>query len=754
MSKSEKVVLYFFGTAFIAACCGGMLYGVMPFGAAMYCALAGLRSRKNIGAEGTALGVLSFLYILFSYLFTFDFNRLFVSGAAVFIMCLRWFFALKFPKLDSLAARYIFSFAAIIADSLLVGVFVSAASAVLSGFIGGAFLCFAFVAAGCVKKSFAFRLSAPEAFSLCVVLAVLGLACGRVRFLYADVGAGLFFLVVLFLAVVGVKPALCGTLSLAVGTALCSPIAALSLLGGGAAVAAFRTLPRPLYAFAGAGAAAAFGVLFGLSAVEVGSLAAATGASALLFSLVPRKAAKAISAYFDYDGTTRLAVRHYINRVRADAGNRMLTISSVFDETARLLCSFASGTPDAAATGRSIADGVCPYCSKRAACDQAVAEKSFTAIAERAQAGKAVLTELPEFFSTECAHTAEVLSAAGAISASARENKKKTESEDRAREIVSERLKAVKDVLCEIGEAEAAPVGFDGEAESRIKAELTSRGVECAEAFVVGGNVTAVIRSGAADREKLRKSVSCCMRSKYVLHSLEKTQASGWSVATFKKRPKYEAVYARAGVSKSGGISGDSYTFERIGDRFLVALLDGMGSGSAAGAGSDAAVELIERFYKAGFDSEAALSGVNRFLKLPSGESFSAADIAVCDLDTAAVDIIKLGAPPCYIKTADTVLQIEGKSLPIGVLDEMRPYVTAKRLYPGQMLVMVTDGVSDCFSGDGLPGFINELKAVNPERTARAILDRALKNCGDEVRDDMTVVAFRLFEEKQARRSA
>ena len=118
----------------------------------------------------------------------------------------------------------------------------------------------------------------------------------------------------------------------------------------------------------------------------------------------------------------------------------------------------------------------------------------------------------------------------------------------------------------------------------------------------------------------------------------------------------------------------------------------------------------------------------------------------VCDLDNATTDIIKIGSPPCYIKTTDTVLKIEGSSLPIGVLDEMRPFVTTKRMYPNQMLIMVTDGVSDCFAGDELPEFINGLSAFNPEKTVNAILTRALALSGGTPKDDMTAIAFRLFD--------
>jgi len=290
----------------------------------------------------------------------------------------------------------------------------------------------------------------------------------------------------------------------------------------------------------------------------------------------------------------------------------------------------------------------------------------------------------------------DVINAADVFTDGARERARERESEDKAKAIVTERLTAIKDVLEELGKSQALPVGFDGIAEDKIVAELNGNGVECAEAFCTREGVTAVVRTQSASREKIRRAVSACLKRDYEVTAVDKTQAAGWSVATLKKRPAYEAVYARAGLGKNG-ISGDSYTFERIGDKFLAALLDGMGSGAQASESSGAAVELISCFYRAGFDSQSVLAGVNRFLKLPATENYSAADVVVCDLDNATTDIIKIGSPPCYIKTTDTVLKIEGSSLPIGVLDEMRPFVAAKRLYPGQMLILVSDGVADCF---------------------------------------------------------
>lgn len=738
----------------IVVCCGGRLYGVLPFGAPMYVSVVcAITEGKNRGAAGV-VGALSAVYVSCGFLFTFEVWRLYLCGAVVLIAALRWFLALKAAKAQKQAFGIVFSVLAVIADSVLLGVFAPVASAVISGFLGLVFLYFARLASRAALELFSKRLPAPDAAAVCAVIGVGGLAFSQARIGLVYVGAGLAYFTLFMLCMAGVKILFAGGVSLALGMAICDIQTAAALVGAAASLAVFSELPRPVSAVCGVGVFAAFGVLFGLEPIVIGADCAALAVGGLIPCLLPRRSARAFKAYFDYDGSARLAVRHYINRVKADSGNRLLNLASVFDETARLLNAQGEPPPDCAAVGEVMADKICPYCPKYAECDREKAIEAFTAVAERAYSGKAVLTELPEFFTEKCERTADVLAAAGALSDGARAKLKRTEGEDKARAIVTERLAAIKDVLGELGTREAAPVGFDGEAERRLCAELSARGSECAEAFVTRDFVTAVVRTDGAERDVIRRATAACLKRGYEVRALEKTQAAGWSVATLKKRPSFEAVYARAGISKTGGISGDSYTFERIGDRFLVALVDGMGSGEAAGAGSGTAIDLIECFYRAGFDSDSALTGVNRFLKVPNGESFSAADVCVCDLDSGEADIIKLGAPPCYIKTADTVLKIEGSSLPMGVLDEMRPYVAKKRLYPGQMLILASDGVSDCFSGDELPEYINGLAALNPERTADAVLRRALKLVGDVPRDDMTVIAVRLFEEKNKYRAA
>ena len=60
--------------------------------------------------------------------------------------------------------------------------------------------------------------------------------------------------------------------------------------------------------------------------------------------------------------------------------------------------------------------------------------------------------------------------------------------------------------------------------------------------------------------------------------------------------------------------------------------------------------------------------------------------------------------------------------------------------------MLFRSGVGDCFQGDELAEFINGLSAFNPQTAVTAVLDRALALSGGVPKDDMTAIAFRLFD--------
>ena len=126
---------------------------------------------------------------------------------------------------------------------------------------------------------------------------------------------------------------------------------------------------------------------------------------------------------------------------------------------------------------------------------------------------------------------------------------------------------------------------------------------------------------------------------------------------------------------------GDTHSFIKISkDKFLLALCDGMGSGVQAEKTSNISISLVENFYKAGFDNDIILSSVNRLLVCANEEAFTAVDIAVINLEKGLCDFIKLGSPTSVVKCNGIVQFIAGGSLPLGVLEEMKPVSTKKSM--------------------------------------------------------------------------
>lgn len=209
---------------------------------------------------------------------------------------------------------------------------------------------------------------------------------------------------------------------------------------------------------------------------------------------------------------------------------------------------------------------------------------------------------------------------------------------------------------------------------------------------------------------------------------------------------------ARASKS-SVRMSGDSYTFMNGEDgKYFIALSDGMGSGQRANVYSRAAIDLLEKFIQTGFDKDEAIKLINSALVLKSGgDSFATIDLSVVDLYDGEVEFIKIGAVPTLIKKCDGVEIIKAASLPAGILSNIHMELVRKRVGAGDFIIMMTDGVYDCFDKKGgkakvLTEFINNIESLNPQEIADIILEQAHLNIGDEPLDDMLVVVAKIWK--------
>ena len=193
-------------------------------------------------------------------------------------------------------------------------------------------------------------------------------------------------------------------------------------------------------------------------------------------------------------------------------------------------------------------------------------------------------------------------------------------------------------------------------------------------------------------------------------------------------------------------ISGDNYICrQEEGGKFVMCLSDGMGSGMDACRESEIVVELLEQFLESGFTQETAARMVNSALVLKGREGmFSTVDICALDLYTGICSFLKAGAASTFIKRDHWVEAISSESLAAGLVQQIDFDTASRKLYHGDYLIMMTDGVLDALPLDReeetMKEIIMDVQEENPREVSRGILERVLGYSDYRARDDMTVL--------------
>lgn len=215
----------------------------------------------------------------------------------------------------------------------------------------------------------------------------------------------------------------------------------------------------------------------------------------------------------------------------------------------------------------------------------------------------------------------------------------------------------------------------------------------------------------------------------------------------------FKVLTGMARANKDGEeVSGDNYSFVELETgEMILALADGMGSGERACEESQSVVELLEGFMEAGFKEESAIKLINSILVLKSNEqTFSTLDMTVIHLFTGVCNFIKIGASATFLKRKDWVEKIQSTSLPVGVFNQVDYQQISKKLYDGDYIIMVSDGVLDCLEEDDekkvVEKLIGEINITNPEEMANYILQLAVSANHQQRTDDMTVLVAGIWE--------
>ena len=198
-------------------------------------------------------------------------------------------------------------------------------------------------------------------------------------------------------------------------------------------------------------------------------------------------------------------------------------------------------------------------------------------------------------------------------------------------------------------------------------------------------------------------------------------------------------------------IGGDYYDFiQREDGRLVVALGDVSGKGTAAAllmsslhAAVHAQADIHDSLVK-------TISAVNRYLvdSIPANR-FVTLFYAELDPQNGSLSFLNAGHnPPLIVHTGGTMEQLASGGLPLGIMTNADFREGRTKLYPGDVLVIYSDGVSEATNPNGEefgPTRLYEVVARNLEASAGGIRDRIesalTKFCqGTPAADDITLV--------------
>jgi serine phosphatase RsbU (regulator of sigma subunit) len=203
-------------------------------------------------------------------------------------------------------------------------------------------------------------------------------------------------------------------------------------------------------------------------------------------------------------------------------------------------------------------------------------------------------------------------------------------------------------------------------------------------------------------------------------------------------------------------VGGDYYDFLDLGaGRLGLVLADISGKGiSAALLMANLQANLRSQYALALEDIPRLLRSVNRlFYKNTETQHYATAFFAVYDDETRTLRYVNCGHnAPMLLRASGEAERLEGTATVLGLFEQWDCEVGQRRLFPGDVLAIYTDGVTESVgAGDEEYGEIRLLRALeaNRSRSARELMDAVI---GDvqrfsvgEQADDLTLVIARVL---------
>lgn len=444
-----------------------------------------------------------------------------------------------------------------------------------------------------------------------------------------------------------------------------------------------------------------------------------------------------------------------------------------YQELARLFGSYVmgkgSGIQEGGRMAKRLEERLCTSCPKKEWCTTVFEKEQksafFQAVQQVEEMGKMTMEWVPEYFLQECMRLEELEETINLAVDLERTRQSAYNQMMEGKEALVFQLEETARYFRQFQQSLQRAQYLTAEQKKELvlflrRYHLKAGGIETNQRNGKGRELCMGLRCDGAKRTMSLRLVERLLSEKLGFPVKAYGQARGYLTedgidVLFREVPRYSV---RTGVARmvkeEQKVSGDSFSFfyEEEGEMAMI-LSDGMGSGEEAAKESESVLLLLERLLSAGFKEESAIRLINSVLALRVEQKmFATLDISRINLYSGTCEFIKIGSAATYLRSGNWLECVEAKTLPIGMVQQVDYDFLVKKLYAGDYIIMMSDGVLDAVPEQERAEFLRQIMGDEPEQSpqvlAGRILNASLLVQNFEPRDDMTVLVCGVFEEE------
>ena len=475
-----------------------------------------------------------------------------------------------------------------------------------------------------------------------------------------------------------------------------------------------------------------------------------------LFTLIPSKRLEKMK--FEFGSQPKVKSSANINQMLAaklslasetitDLGNSVKKVSRKMDKIAGA---------DITTVYNRVAEETCKYCGLKLFCWEKASSDTLNAFNDITgilrSKGSISIENAPIFLKQKCCRLSEIIDNVNKTYMVFLTKEKTVRRVGESRAITIEQFDGIADMLCEMVNDLGDIAKYDENLAEKARNilqdfDIFPENISCIiDKYGRTGIEIYLKKLPKVDVKILSGKLSDNLNREFDLPSIINT--GGATKLAFFEKAIYSVDFFATQLPKgSNKMCGDSYEFfvDAKGYIYLI-LSDGMGNGNRAAIDSVMTCSLVLKLIKSGFGLEAALKLINASLSVKSDdESLATLDIAKFDLYLGEAEFLKAGAAASFVKRGDSVVRLESKSLPIGIVQNVKFGKSNIKVGNGDVILIVSDGVVET----GEEWLEAELE-LNGNRTAKELSERILREARRRnIRghtDDMTVMAAKIIK--------